>query len=482
MAKYISKLSGAALGILILSGCVTAEQKNEPAPQVRTIADQEKGKRNVQSVAQELQTLFNSNPPAKLKQQLSRQATPAFSKIVPIGDNRSTLVFRPRYSTAKKISRALEGVMPLNSLVEPVIGQNLVIVSAETSAINNYKKLIEAMDVPQAQVLIEAKVVELIFSDATLRNLSVSWNGKHGSLGAVTEIPGQTSQLNTGWQGSFTPIHGENTMNIAFKWLENAQDAKVLSSPTILLSTCDEASKITTGEEIPIQEANTVSDSLSITTKFKSVGVTLEVEPSLINDDNVTLRVFPKVSTVTRYETISTGSGTGATQYSVPVIAARSIETFLKMHHEQVVMMGGLYSSTKTLQEERVPGLSDIPLIGDFFTGKNDSTEITQLVFFLKVHIIPPSESAEDFFFDIDRNAKLSEALGEVVRSTESFPIRKTTVEKVTEDILRTIPGNEKRKRDDFRRSDLTIKEQGAETPASAAPGKKNGAEKKDNK
>ena len=88
----------------------------------------------------------------------------------------------------------------------------------------------------------------------------------------------------------------------------------------------------------------------------------------------------------------------------------------------------------------------------------------------------------EDFFFYIDRNAKLSEALGEVVRSTESFPIRKTTVEKVTEDILRTIPGNEKRKRDDFRRSDLTIKEQGAETPASAAPGKKNGAEKKDNK
>jgi len=138
------------------------------------------------------------------------------------------------------------------------------------------------------------------------------------------------------------------------------------------------------------------------------------------------------------------------------------------------------------LQEERVPGLSDIPLIGDFFTGKNDSTEITQLVFFLKVHIIPPSESMNDFFFDIDRNAKLSEALGEVVRSTESFPIRKTTVEKVKEDVLRTIPGREKKKRDEFRRSDLTIREQGAKTPAPAAAGKKeskkNAAEKNDNK
>lgn len=146
----------------------------------------------------------------------------------------------------------------------------------------------------------------------------------------------------------------------------------MLSSPNILISR-NEVSRIITGEEIPIQEATSSGNNVLLSTTFKNVGVTLEVEPSMINRDNVTLRVFPKVSNVLRYESVSSGDSS----YSVPVISARSVETHLRMQDKQVVMMGGLYNSRNTLQQQRVPILSDLPYIGELFTGKNESKEVT---------------------------------------------------------------------------------------------------------
>jgi general secretion pathway protein D len=81
------------------------------------------------------------------------------------------------------------------------------------------------------------------------------------------------------------------------------------------------------------------------------------------------LRLYPQVSSVLRYEKFPVG-GTSDQTYPVPVISVRSIESYLRMQDRQVVMLGGLYSNRDTLQEERVPVLSDIPFLGELFTGK----------------------------------------------------------------------------------------------------------------
>ncbi len=447
--------------------CAAEEAKQEEPVVIRTEADVEQGKRNVRTVVDELSALFAQDAPRPAIVP-KKPVAPSYFKVVPGGEGRSVLIFRPRFTSAKELYKALDSIVFGSVYVDVVPEQSLLLLNAPSEEIESYRQILEGADVPTAQILIEAKVVEVLFSDGMQRNLSVVFANNRGSVGAQTEVPGVSSQSTQGAGGNWNVIQGKDNLNIAFQWLLTAQDAKVLSSPNILLSR-NETSRIVTGEDIPIQEANTVSDSLSITTKFKNVGVELEVAPKTINDDSVTLRVFPQVSNVTRYETITTGTGVGASSYSVPVISVRSVETHLRMQNEQVVMMGGLYNSRNTLQQQRVPILSDIPWIGELFTGKNYSKEVTQLIFFLKVHIIPPAEVPADLYYNPDANAKLSEGLGNAILNMDSFPLHQTSVEGFAEEMQNASPVSKRLQRTEYlRRKEMLEKSFELPNPAPA--------------
>ena len=447
-------------GIMAISAVAAESEPPKEKPVVRTEEDIEQGKRNVRSVLNELEELFDADRSLPQVVATHKPIEPPYVKVIPGQNGRSTLVFRPHFSSAKEMAKTVDGVAMGSVLIEPLKEQNELLINAPDSEIQSYRDILLAMDVPSPQILIEAKVVEVMFTDGMQRNLSFNFSGKRYDVGGSAEVPGQSAQPSTGLGGSFTPYSGRDSMKVAFQWLLTAQDAKVLSSPNILLSR-NEVSRIVTGEEIPIQEANSTGNTLSLSTKFKSVGVTLEVEPSMINRDNVTLRIFPKVSNVVRYENVSAG---GDTTYP---ISARSVETHLRMQDKQVVMMGGLYNSRDTLQQQRIPVLSDLPLIGELFTGKNESKEVTQLIFFLKIHIISPDQAASGVFYNFDRSGKISEKLGEIVENADSIPLHRTSVENFGEELNHAKPGELERRRRKFHETPISIDEP-AETTSGA--------------
>ncbi len=442
---------------------VPVEQKPELV--VRTEEDMVRGKENVRTVMQELTELFADDAPAPQVAAASKPIEEPYAKIIPGTDGRSTLVFRPRFTSSKQLFKAIDGIITGATLVEPLDEQNVLVLSGPTDAVENYRTIMLAMDVPSAQILIEAKVVEVLFSEGMQRNLSITYSHQgRGTIGGTTEVPGQSSQPTTGMGGNWSPITGKkDNMNIAFQWLLTAQDAKVLSSPNILISR-NEVSRIVTGEEIPIQEATTSGNNLSLSTKFKNVGVTLEVEPSMINRDNVTLRVYPKVSNVVRYENVSAGSGTS---YPVPVISARSVETYLRMQDKQVVMLGGLYNRRNSLSQQRIPIVSDLPLIGELFTGKNLSKEVTQLIFFLKIHIISPEQVTNGVFYDPDRSAKVSETLGKIIEYSDAIPLRETSAKELVKEFKDAQPGEAEARRAAFKSTPIMdrMSDDAAEVP-----------------
>ena len=443
---------------------VPVEQKPELV--VRTEEDMVRGKENVRTVMQELTDLFSDDAPAPQVAAAAKPIEEPYAKIIPGTDGRSTLVFRPRFTSSKQLFKAIDGIITGATLVEPLDEQNVLVLSGPTDAVENYRTIMLAMDVPSAQILIEAKVVEVLFSEGMQRNLSITYSHQgRGTIGGTTEVPGQSSQPTTGMGGNWSPITGKkDNMNIAFQWLLTAQDAKVLSSPNILISR-NEVSRIVTGEEIPIQEATTSGNNLSLSTKFKNVGVTLEVEPSMINRDNVTLRVYPKVSNVVRYENVSAGSGTS---YPVPVISARSVETYLRMQDKQVVMLGGLYNRRNSLSQQRIPIVSDLPLIGELFTGKNLSKEVTQLIFFLKIHIISPEQVTNGVFYDPDRSAKVSETLGKIIEYSDAIPLRETSAKELVKEFKEAQPGEAEARRAAFKNTPIMdrMSDDAAEVPA----------------
>ena len=447
-------------------------------PVIVTEESRERGKQNVKNVIAELQSLFAKENYSIPKRVIGRKAAPAYCKIVDNGDN-ATLVYRPRFTTAKKLYKAIDGVAAGYAAIEVIEERNTVIISDKKSNINYYKELAEAIDVPSSQILVEAKVVELIFNDGMERNLSISYTGDKYKGGAETRVPGSTAT--DGLNGNFTPV---SDLNISFRWLQTATDARVVSSPNILISR-NEVARIVTAQEIPIQEANTVSNSISFSTTYKRVGVTLEVEPQMINDDNVTLRLYPQVSSVLRYENFPV-SGASDQTYPVPVISIRSIESHLRMQDRQVVMLGGLYSNRDTLQEERIPVLSDIPFLGELFTGKNHAREVIQLVFFVKIHIVSPDDVLYGFMYDPNEQMVDSERVADlVVDDPESKPKHEKAVVGLVDEMVSSFnkswlpASNERKKREAMSENDnnsdeKTDSKDNAAVPAAQAAEKKN--------
>ena len=400
---------------------------------VKTEEDIARGKENVKSVVNELQELFSYNVYPNLENIKAKPIEPAYIKISHTPNGYSTLVYRTRFTDVNKVYRAIDGLATTDATIEAIKERNMVIISDKTENIDYYKNLLESIDIPSPQVLIEAKVVEVIFNDGMQRNLSMGFNDGKTEVSTNNATPGETNASNSGLNGSFSP----GNFNIDFNWLLTASDAKVISSPNILVSR-NEIAKIVTAEEIPIQEANSVNNSLSFSTVFKQVGVTLEVEPQVINDDGVLIRLYPRVSTVFRYENFAT-SGDNRTTYPVPVVSVRSAESYLRMQNQQVVTLGGLYTHRNILQQERTPILSDIPIIGELFTGKNKSKEVVQLLFFIKVHIIPPAEASKDLIYDPNAQAVNSNILGKIIDNKTVIPEHEKGVSGLAEELVNSL-------------------------------------------
>ena len=403
----------------------------------------EEGKRNVVSVAQQLREMFQ--PIRKQARQVEEE--PPYLKIIPSTNDTSILIYRCRYVTASKLRNSVDAMISDTGYVEYGVEQNMLTIRDAVENVEAIAKTLPLIDVATPQVLIEAKIVEVLLSDNTQRNLSFMFNspttismiddmnqrydGDTMSYGGMQTSP-QGGSSSDGATANWTFAAGHNNFNIALQWLLTALDAKVLSSPVIVVGRNEEA-EISNGQDVPIQSQTITNGSISTSTTFKRVGVTLTVEPLMVNKDNVTLRVEPEVSNIQSYQTIANGNGF----YQVPVISIRSISSYLRLADGQIVIMGGLYTNRNSIQQERIPFLSDIPYLGELFTSKYTDKEILQLLFFLRVRILNPNDMADGVLFDPEEMIRTTNEFGEVMRNSKELPTLETTIEKVNDEFIK---------------------------------------------
>ncbi len=410
----------------------------------RTPESIEEGKKNVVSVAQQLREMFQ--PIRKSTRQNVEEEAP-YLKIIPSTNDTSILIYRCRYVTASKLRNSVDAMISDTGYVEYGVEQNMLTIRDAVENVEAIAKTLPLIDVATPQVLIEAKIVEVLLSDNTQRNLSFMFNspttismiddmnqrydGDTMSYGGMQTSP-QGGSSSDGATANWTFAAGHNNFNIALQWLLTALDAKVLSSPVIVVGRNEEA-EISNGQDVPIQSQTITNGSISTSTTFKRVGVTLTVEPLMINNDNVTLRVEPEVSNIQSYQTIANGNGF----YQVPVISIRSISSYLRLADGQIVIMGGLYTNRNSIQQERIPFLSDIPYLGELFTSKYTDKEILQLLFFLRVRILTPNDMADGVLFDPEEMIRSTNDFGEVMRNSKELPTLETTIEKVNDEFIK---------------------------------------------
>ena len=131
---------------------------------------------------------------------------------------------------------------------------------------------------------------------------------------------------------------------------------------------------------MPILSQTTVNGGVTTSTEFKSVGIKLNVKPTMISGQRVRVEVSPEVSAVTGFSE--------AGEISNPIIAVRQARTELEVRDGQLISMAGLLQSTDRLIERRTPILASIPFVGALFRSERTQTVQTQLIIFLNIRIL----------------------------------------------------------------------------------------------
>ncbi len=303
-----------------------------------------------------------------------------------------------------------------------------VIANPETGLIavratsRQHDKIAEFLDLVQTaakkQVLIEATIIEVKLSEQYQQGINWSRVANSRSSGpSFTQGQIGGSTLPSGVAPGTTPgIFLLNYLNptsalgdltATLQLLDTFGKVKVLSSPkisvlnnqTAILKVVDNNVYFTITASI-VQGVNGASSfsTYSSTLNTVPVGLVMTVTPQIADSNEITLNVRPTITRIVGYvQDPNPVLADSKVTSKVPVVQAREMESVLKVTNGQVAVMGGLMQDSIDNQRDTVPGLSNIPLIGNLFGYRNETTSKTELVIFLRPVVINEASLQGDF-------------------------------------------------------------------------------------
>jgi hypothetical protein len=308
--------------------------------------------------------------------------------MIIINGGKSTLIYYCRVSHCEMLRDAIESFLSPEGIVEAVPKLNRVLVNDSVGEVPGLLKVLQDLDQPSPQVLVESRVVEITLDSDREYELSHIFENVAGGGGRLLqdsevklETPGSSPTPSMGLRLTVRSLAGDYTLDHFVRLLLTEGNAQILSSPNIIVGVGNQAS-IVTGEDLPIQSATVVSGSVSTTTIFKRVGIKLYVTPLQVTDDMARLDINPEVSAVTGF------TAAGASGVSNPIVAVRSVRTTLSVKDGELLTIGGLLRTERRGVLRKVPLLGDVPVLGSLFRSTRDTEVKTMLVFFLRVNIL----------------------------------------------------------------------------------------------
>ena len=388
-----------------VGGRITLRLKNVPWDQALEIIMKTKGldKRQVGNV-------LMVAPAAELsaREKLELESRQQISELAPL----RTEFIEVKYASASEIfnlfqgSGDTEGVLSARGSVIVDERTNSIILTETVDKINEFRSVLEKLDVPVRQVLIEARIVTASsnFSDS----MGIRWGGlgfgsyndgslltqAGGSLATVGEVRDTAS---VGEALSFTsPDHlvvdlgvGSSDatafaigivdekflLELELSALESEGSAEVIARPKVITADKQQAS-ISSGVQIPYQEA---SSSGATSVSFASAVLGLDVKPQITPDDRIIMELEVTQDTV------------GAVFNGVPSINTNSISTQVLVDNGETIVLGGIFTTQTTESITKTPFVGDLPYIGRFFRRNTKSDQKQELLIFITPRLIRDS-------------------------------------------------------------------------------------------
>lgn len=267
---------------------------------------------------------------------------------------------------------------------------NSIILTDTEDKIQDFRKVIEQVDIPIRQVMIEARIViannefrkELgtrIGANMTSTTQQGRTNNVRGSV--FRTAVDQATNLNVSDPfGAITlsGVIGKNiNLGLELSALEDSGFGEIVSQPKVITGDKQQAS-IENGTQIPYQEA---SASGATTTAFKEAVLKLDVTPQITPDDNIIMTLKINQDSL----------GKVVAQSNVPTIDVTELNTQVLVADGQTVVLGGIFQTNKVKGVSKVPLLGDVPVVGRLFRRNKDSDTKRELIIFITPRIMSPT-------------------------------------------------------------------------------------------
>lgn len=300
---------------------------------------------------------------------------------------------------------------------------NALIITAPEPQYRQLRAVIDQLDSRRAQVYVESLIAEVNADKAA--EFGIQWQGPLGNLGENT-VGLLGTNFGTGGNNILTnllPIAQADTSNIQApgtglnfgmasrrngiyllgflaRFLQQNGDGNILSTPNLLTLDNEEA-KIVIGQNVPFVtgqftntgagNGNNGSVNPFQTIERKDVGLTLRVKPQISENGTIKMTIFQEVSSV---QASSVNSTTGL------ITNKRTIESTVLVDDGGIVVLGGLLQDEYSGNQEKVPGLGDIPLFGNLFKSESRSRKKTNLMVFLRPVVLRDARTTNSFSLD----------------------------------------------------------------------------------
>jgi type II secretion system protein D len=259
---------------------------------------------------------------------------------------------------------------------------NSLLLSASPRYFPEVKAMIEQLDQPQPQVLIQALLIEVTLDSTTDLGVEWTYNNSIGNSTVKTGTDFGVADALSNFGGYSAAVTG-GKVNFLLRALQNEGKLEVLSRPQILTADNQEAS-INIGQRIPLVSDTRVTDQNTTLSSFKyeNVGVSLTVTPRISPDG------FVKMDIGQTNSQISSSKVDVSKGVSIPIINQRSATTTVSVQSGQSILIGGLISTTDDVRSKKIPLLGSIPGLGFLFRSKTTAHERKELLIILTPQIL----------------------------------------------------------------------------------------------
>lgn len=254
---------------------------------------------------------------------------------------------------------------------------NSVLITDMTKQFADIKKLVKALDQPIPQVHISAHIVTM--SDESMEELGIKWGylGKYSQF--FNQLDVDLGVVNPSSSAGFNlaKLSG-SLLNLELSALESENQLEIIASPNLLTANQNMAS-IKQGTEIPYEVSTGGNGSTSI--EFKQAVLGLEVTPKIVADKQMILDLYITQNTTGR--SIKRRDGGEAL-----AIETQEIKTQVKVKDGETVVLGGIFQQVNSNGKKKVPGLAQVPIIGNAFKYNAKKNQKRELVIFITPQLV----------------------------------------------------------------------------------------------